>query len=176
MKNKKVIIGFILLLAIVVDLVFVFGFQASRMTGAEKTIKEMKSKIQSFDNEVVRKSDFLKNKAELENEIMLTETRFMGKDDVAYILSELNATAKKLNVEIKNIRLEKTVDAGGSHGVNFYYLPVSVRFTIGYHQLGSFFNILEKKEIPIRLKSAKISGQFPEMFVDAIVMGVAKGN
>lgn len=174
MKNKKVIIGLVLLLAIVVDVFFVFGFQISRFANADKKVKELNEKINVYQRDSLAKSNLLQSKETLDTEIMLTESHFLAKEEVTYILSEINKAAKKTGIDIRNTRLEEIVDAGGSFGVNFFYLPVTISVSSSYHQLGLFLNSLEKKDIPIRLKEVVIGGIAPELNVNAVLVGVAR--
>lgn len=174
MKNKKVIIGIILLVAIVVDIFFVFGFQVSRFANADKKIKDLNAKIATYDRDSAAKPNLLKSKEELETEIMLTESHFLDRQEVTYILSEINKAAKKTGIDIRNTRLEEVEDAGGSFGVNFFYLPVSISVSSNYHQLGLFLNHLENKDIPIRLKEVVIGGVAPNLNVNAVLVGVAR--
>lgn len=174
MKSKKVIIGIVLLVAILVDIFFVFGFQISRFAAADKKIKKIVEKTAAYERDSIAKPQLVKTKAEFENEIMLTESHFLSKEEVTYILSEINKAAKRTGIDIKNTRLEEIRDAGGSYGVKFFYLPVSLSVISGYHQLGIFLNELERKEIPIRLDEVVISGMAPKLNVNAVLVGVAK--
>lgn len=174
MRSKKSIIGIILLVVVLVDISFVFGFQISRFAKADKKIKELNEKIVAFERDLQAKPNLLASKENLESEIMLTESHFLAKEEVTYILSEINKVAKKTGIDIKNTRLEEQEDAGGSFGVSFFYLPVSVSVVASYHQFGSFLNELERKEIPIRLKEVVVSGFAPELQIKAVLVGVAK--
>lgn len=174
MKSKKVIIGLVLLVVAIVDIFFVFGFQVSRFATSDKKIKELQTKIEAFDRDIIAKPQLMKTKETLETEIMLTESHFLNREEVTYILSEINKAAKALAIDIKNTRLEDIEDAGGSFGVKFFYLPVSIDLVAGYHQFGLFLNLLEHKDIPIRLKEVTVSGLAPELNINAVLVGVAK--
>ena len=176
MKDKKVILGLVLLLFVAVDLFFVFGLQIANFAKVDKKNRDIKTKIVSYDKDVMRKSSYQKQKEDLETEVILVESRFLGKKDVPYILSEINKTAKKQIIEVKNIRQEEIIETGSSYGVKFYDLPVTVSLNVGYHDFARFINSLEKKESPIKLKSIVIKGQSPTTHVDAVLAGVAKAS
>lgn len=174
LKNNKVFIGIAFLIFVVFDVCFLFAFQVSYFSKADKKIKELKVRIDAYDQEAVHREKYLSQKEKLEREIFLTESRFLGKNDVAYVLSELNAMAGKFGAEIENIKLEDIEEAGNSYGIQFYNLPVNINMYMGYNNLGRFLSLLEQKDAPIIAHKITISGESPDTVVDAVLAGVAK--
>jgi len=174
MKDRKFIIGLLLAVFTLIDLVAVVGFQISRFSVQEGRMKKLRSDIENAQREWTLHESLLKEKSELETELASMQNRFLSKDDVSYLLSEVNRASKRHKIELLSTKLLQSETIGGSGGITFYYLPVIVSMDTDFHRFARFANYLELQAVPIRIKKIMMSGVAPRLQVDAEFIGVGR--
>jgi len=164
----------ILLAGIFAEIFVVYGMQMGHLRVQDKKVRELRLQIEGYDRDSVRVPEMTKTKNRLQGEALALESIYLGDDALPTILSALGEPAKKFGVKIESSKIFPTEDAGTSFGYRFYYLPISLAITTSYHQLGRFINQLENGDIPLRVKTLRISGEGKDLSVDAVIMGAAK--
>jgi len=176
MNDKKVIIGIALAVAALLDLLVIVGLQISHFSVQEGQMKQLRTDIASAERESALRDPLLREKSQIEEELSVMQTRFLRKDDVSYLLAQVNQASKREKIELQSTRLLKQETVGGGSGITFYYLPVAVSMRTDYHRLGRFLNELERQAVPIRIKEMTLSGETPQIQIEAELIGVARGE
>ncbi len=156
------------------DLGFILPSQVSQLRNARKESAELRKKIESLEQDLSNKTQFVQKRDKLMNVAEESQARFVSENDASFIMAEINRIAKDLGINLVSIQ-PKSLRKKGSRGkTEFYYLPFIIQLNSKYHDLGRFLNSIEGLDFSLVLKEMIVTGTYPDNQVTLELCGVVK--
>ena len=169
LDNKKALLVILAALALVyLDYALVIKLQLQNLRNSSPRIQKLGSDLSVLSAELARmqqaKSKQLKTKEEALSEVK----KFITDEEIPGLLEEIAQAAKDNVVELIQMKPLRERPAGlhpkDAAAIKFSPLLINLDLSCGYHQLGSFLNVLENKDIFIGVEDLAISAQEKDYF------------
>jgi len=169
-KDKQILTIVIFVIIIVVDLVFILGWQWRLLSGYFKNAHEKKQAIVALEADVRSVEDYKKEIVNLEEKIAQKKLLIIDEMDVSALIENISNLADKSGVKITQIKPvihsePKFVQARDSR---FGEIEFQLIAKSDFHQLGNFISKLESAKSFLKLSALEISTDNRNYFVQNI--------
>lgn len=167
--NKKPLLVILAALVLVyLDYAFVLKLQLQNIRNAGPRIQKLKSDLSALSAQFARMQEEKGKQLQAKEEALSKAKKFITEGQIPSLLEEVANTAKENGVELIQMKpLREGPAAAGAKdaiAVKFNPLLISLSLSCGYHQLGSFLNGLENKEMFLALEELAVSAHQKDYF------------
>lgn len=170
-KDRQVIYIAIIVIIIVVDVIFILGWQFHSLFKNIKMTADKRQAIITLENDI-RNLDKLKQEIiDLEKKINNLELMIAKEQDVSVLMEDISNLADKTGVKV--IQIKPAIDEDSSSIVSakdarFQEVEIKIIATAGFHQLGNFINKIETADKFFKLSSLEIETDNKDYFLQSI--------
>lgn len=152
----------------------VMPFQVKRILTANSRSGELKKKITQVKHDIAAKDSLIREKVNLEKEIMELESKSISLHDISSIQVYISTKAKEHGLEVSEMSAAMPVKYKQTTKGQFMSVPVTLEARCGFHNLGRFLDQIEKSEYFIEVVKVDIAGMKPYHKVNIEFMSLMK--
>ncbi len=148
-KNRYFFLGGVLLVIFVVDYFLIMQPQLRTLMTLNPKVELLTRDSRQAISDIKKISDYQTQVATFKEKMKIVGSKILLKEEIPAILENISRLANDSRVRINQIMpLKESQEAVLSNDEGTYYsLPILVNARGGYHDLGRFFNQLEKSKI-----------------------------
>lgn len=162
LKDKKNLFIIGMAAFLVVDAIFVLGWQIRSLVRTSRAARERSQQLQAIKNDVANMEQYRRQLGDLTAVVDTLKENITDEAESTALIERISTIAGAVGVKIQQIRPVFDVDRSSPEGIisvnNEQFGTISFRIvaSAGFHQLGAFINRLESKENLFRLTSIEI--------------------
>ena len=145
--------------------IYVVGPLSREMTDLGQRVRAARDKVRLLETATSNEVALQDQHNQLDHSVMALRRMLPSEDELPSVIALLTDLANQAQVKIQTIFPQRTAadslaldSKGGSTDSSVYKeILIQIDALAGYHQLGTFLNLVESSEKPMRLASLRIS-------------------
>ena len=148
-KNRNYVLGGVLFGIFLLDYFLIMSPQLRTIMALNPKIAILKKSVKTTNENIAKIDQHRSELAKLKDEMTVLGNTILLREEIPNILKRISLIANETNVNLSQIvPLKNSEKLVLSNDVGKYYsLPMLVTASGGYHDLGRFFNRIERDEI-----------------------------
>ncbi|MBN3040522.1 MAG: type 4a pilus biogenesis protein PilO [Candidatus Omnitrophica bacterium] len=159
--DKQTLIFSIWVAVLVLELFLLLPFSIGRIVILNKSIAALERDLINVQREWPRKEEYIERKQNLESDIANLNSKFTQSREVSKLLSFISSSSKEFAIEVQAVSPGKLTDYPGSEAGEYQYLPINIKAKGQYHNLGRFFDFLQRSEYFFEGKELNMYYDYP---------------
>lgn len=174
-KDKQIIFLAVFAIIIIVDLIFILGWQWRLLSGYYKSANEKKQAIAALEKDVRNLDVYKKEIVDLDKKITDKSRSIINEMDVSVLIENISNMADSSGVKITQIK--PVIDVSNEKFIQtsdakFKEMEIQIIAKSDFHQLGNFISRIESARNFLKLFSLEIVTDSRNYFVQNIALSL----